>query len=699
MADPTLSTLASGTSTTATTTPTFSAQASGVLLLLSVSADDYRTTSGSNRPESSGWSYVNGGEDYLGHYLWWKLSTGSETSVVYTIGSATRSVYAIAAATNIDASPLGANTGLHTHGGATIPTTAITPTSGSRWLVVASLGCMSSDSTPITGMTSLTNSYTTQVTSVYSGNSGANPSELASIGYLILDGGTGTSTTGDPAGNNGVCNVGVLAAFKVSAGGASLTASGTDAVGVGDSAVTVQGFSRTAADSVGVVDSVDTAQGMNRAATDPVGLTDSASFTAGLTSVATATDPVGATDSIAAAQSFVRSAADAVGVTDSASFQPGFALSFTVTDAVGITDLAAQQSIDSALDQVDPVGLSDSATLDVGRISTDLVGLTDSIAGTQAFARAASDQVGLVDSASFNLAAAGAITGADLVGLTDSLATSQSLVRSVSDPVGIGDSGAFALGAVAGGTDPVGLSDSGSFVLVQAGNVQAADLVALADSLATARDYARVLTDIVGVTDSASFTIGMVISAPDQLGISDTATFAVDHGVMAVTASDSMGVTDSFTLGFDGQRVVSEVISMTDSAVFRIPRDFTVTFGRPVMGGRVRGTLVDLDRAERQYVHWPSWGLVGTVPQIQVGGTWVPMTLDTDFTPPADWVPVGPAGEVEWYRVLLAGPDAAENPSGTLVVAETAKVRRKVVAGDEIDISPDGAGEWVRLTG
>lgn len=410
---------------------------------------------------------------------------------------------------------------------------------------------------------------------------------------------------------------------------------------------------------------------------------------------ASATDPIGTTDSINIAQGLSRSATEPVGLSDSATFQPGFALSFTVTDAVGITDLAAQQSIDSALDQVDPVGLSDSATLDVGRISTDLVGLTDSIAGTQAFARAASDLVGLVDSASFNLAAAGAITGADLVGLTDSLATSQSLVRSVSDPVGIGDSGSFALGAVASGTDPVGLSDSGSFVLVQAGNVQAADLVALADSLATARDYARVLTDIVGVTDSASFTIGMVISAPDQLGISDTATFAVDHGVIQVTATDPVAIGDGLVTALASQRGFSDTIGVSDSAVFLIPKDWTARFGRAVMGGREQGNLIVIEPDERQYIHWPAWGLIGVVPQIEIGGAWVSITLDTTFTPPEGWT--GDSG-AEWWRVLVAGPQAQDNPSGTLVVSSTTRIRKRVVGGDEIDILPDDRSEWVRVS-
>jgi hypothetical protein len=223
MADPVLSTLATGTSAVATTTTTtWTAATAGDLLLLSVSSDDYRTTTGTGRPESTGWALAQSGQDFLGHYLFWKIAAGGETSVQYTIGSAAASSYAVVKATNVDPSPIGVTSSLHTHGGGTSSTTAVTPTAGSRWMVVASFGAMHGGATFTTAPPSLTNSYTIQASG--SGNNGST-SEVATIGYLTLDGGTSTSTTTAAwATNAPQCSYGLLQAFKVASAGATATA-------------------------------------------------------------------------------------------------------------------------------------------------------------------------------------------------------------------------------------------------------------------------------------------------------------------------------------------------------------------------------------------------------------------------------------------------------------------------------------------
>jgi len=210
MADPVVSNLATGSSTTATTTVSFTAQAAGTLLLLQVASDDYKTG------DPSGWTLAQSGQDFLGHYLWYKIASGSETSVAYTIGSAAASSYRATAATNVDPTPLGVTSSLHTHGGATSSTTAVTPTAGSRWMVVASFGAMHSGATSLSAPASLTNSYTLQASTF-----GGTPTEGIVMGYLTLDGGTATSTvTANWGTNSQLCSYGLLAAFKVAAGGA-----------------------------------------------------------------------------------------------------------------------------------------------------------------------------------------------------------------------------------------------------------------------------------------------------------------------------------------------------------------------------------------------------------------------------------------------------------------------------------------------
>lgn len=218
MADPVVSTLVSGSSSTATTTASFTAQTAGTLLLLQVQSDDYRTTSGAGRPESTGWTLATSGQDFLGHYLWYKIASGSETSVQYTIGSGSASSYQVLAATNIDPTPLGATSSLHTHGGANTGTTAITPASGSRWLVIASFGGMHSSASSLGPAAAVSNSYTIRSSVTGSGS----PTEVGTVAYLVLDGGTATSSATVSPGwtvNSPSCSYGLLAAFKVAAGG------------------------------------------------------------------------------------------------------------------------------------------------------------------------------------------------------------------------------------------------------------------------------------------------------------------------------------------------------------------------------------------------------------------------------------------------------------------------------------------------
>lgn len=110
--------------------------------------------------------------------------------------------------------------------------------------------------------------------------------------------------------------------------------------------------------------------------------------------------------------------------------------------------------------------------------------------------------------------------------------------------------------------------------------------------------------------------------------------------------------------------------------------------------------MMRLVRGERQYLHYPFWGLDGSTPEIKVGtGDWQPMTLASGYTPPATWAaPSGVSGSPTWYRTLLATPEAAGNPVGTIVITESrSPLRIRVTAGDEIDILPDRM-EWIELT-
>ena len=144
MADPTVTLLTSGSSATATTTVSFSAQTAGTLLVLIYGGDDYRTTSGSGRPESTGWTLISDQHTFLGHAAWYKIAAGSETSVQYTIGSASPSCYQLITATNIDGTtPVDISNGQLAQSSLNNYTTPSVTTTAGRRLGIAAMGATS----------------------------------------------------------------------------------------------------------------------------------------------------------------------------------------------------------------------------------------------------------------------------------------------------------------------------------------------------------------------------------------------------------------------------------------------------------------------------------------------------------------------------------------------------------------------------
>lgn len=112
------------------------AMTAGNVGIIIVGADDYAAS------PPVGWTQSTGckQETFLGHYLWWKVATGGETSVNYTIGSASPSCWITAEISGLDPSPYDISNGAFLQTSATTYTTpAITPTSGDRY-VIASMG-------------------------------------------------------------------------------------------------------------------------------------------------------------------------------------------------------------------------------------------------------------------------------------------------------------------------------------------------------------------------------------------------------------------------------------------------------------------------------------------------------------------------------------------------------------------------------
>lgn len=145
----------------ATVTVNFAAAGAGNLLVLTVAADDYRTTSGTGRPESTGWTLPTGGaqQTFLGHYLWYKVASGGETSVQYTIGSPSPSCWCFAEYSGMDASPYDTSNGQFAQSTLqTYTTPAVVPSAGER-LLVGTIGGSSGGAWASLDMTSWLNSF------------------------------------------------------------------------------------------------------------------------------------------------------------------------------------------------------------------------------------------------------------------------------------------------------------------------------------------------------------------------------------------------------------------------------------------------------------------------------------------------------------------------------------------------------------
>lgn len=204
----------------ATVTANFSAATAGNLLVLTVAADDYRTTSGSGRPESTGWSLPTGGaqETFLGHYLWYKSAAGGETSVQYTIGSASPSCWCFAEWSGMDSTPYDTSTGaLAQSSGDTYTTPNLTPSSGER-LLIATLGASSGGAWTTLDMTTWLNSFT-EVADIGT-TLGSGTRDIQGMASLAVTANGSTAySSGATYPNVAQSRTAIIASFKVAAAG------------------------------------------------------------------------------------------------------------------------------------------------------------------------------------------------------------------------------------------------------------------------------------------------------------------------------------------------------------------------------------------------------------------------------------------------------------------------------------------------
>ena len=202
---------AEGTSSSATTSPSFStAPTNGNLVVLCFAADDYNGT------PNSGWTQSTGMEQqtFHGGYLWWRISDGSNPPGDYTIGSASVSAWILTEWSGVDATPYDISAGQFQQTSTDSYTTAsTTPTSGDRLLIGMLGGSRNDNNGAITGWT---NSFT-GIADI--GTTAGSTDDIVGVAYRLVtaNGSTAYSTGGTYSTGVQQSKSGLIIAFKAAA--------------------------------------------------------------------------------------------------------------------------------------------------------------------------------------------------------------------------------------------------------------------------------------------------------------------------------------------------------------------------------------------------------------------------------------------------------------------------------------------------
>lgn len=167
-----------------------SAATAGNTLIVIYGGDDYVTLA--NRP--SGFTEPTGArqETFLGHYVWYKVAAGGETTLTATPGSAVPWCMIALELSGVGALDV-SNGQLTATGANTYNTPTVTPTAGARFAVASIGGSLNANFN--TGMGSWTNSYIEQADIATTLGAGTRDNIAAATLSFTADGVTGTSTT------------------------------------------------------------------------------------------------------------------------------------------------------------------------------------------------------------------------------------------------------------------------------------------------------------------------------------------------------------------------------------------------------------------------------------------------------------------------------------------------------------------------
>jgi hypothetical protein len=167
--------------------------------------------------------------------------------------------------------------------------------------------------------------------------------------------------------------VGLTDAIVVVSGAAPIEKSQTDPVGLTDSIVVIATAVRSSSDNVGLLDTRTQAAAAARTATDNLGLLDSANLVATLSR--SNTDTIGLLDAVARTATISRAITDAVDITEGVTSAELEAQ--TYLELIGLLDSMAPITTSARAPPDEPIGITDSTTVELALIATDTVGLSD----------------------------------------------------------------------------------------------------------------------------------------------------------------------------------------------------------------------------------------------------------------------------------------------------------------------------------
>lgn len=229
----------------------------------------------------------------------------------------------------------------------------------------------------------------------------------------------------------------------------------------------------------------------------------------------------------------------------------------------------------------DAEGLTDSISADLGAVTAEAEGLTDSTGLSVGRGVSTSEVLGLADTASQSLDRAAVYTETE--GLTDTATPALGRGLASTEPLVLSDSVSVVLSGGLFPTDALGLSDAATVVSANARAVS--DAEGLSDSAALAQSLGR--SDAEGLTDQATVAADRAAVVTDLAGMVDAVFIELTE---SSELADALGMTDQVMLSLE--LAVADGMALTDMATGpSVAPDRDLTLAGSLEGNRFSGTM------------------------------------------------------------------------------------------------------------